>query len=284
MRQVLPLPHRHPAPGGAPGRDRRAAPGRGLEGRGPRHRAHDAGAQRLWPRDRGAADHREPATLFPRARGRAPGQEPMTLAEPEVKVRTSKLTLDGVELEFREGETLYEVARRARKDVPTLCYDPRLEAFGACRLCVVEVAGSRNPVASCTAKAQAGMVVKTRTEALERHRKTLLELVVSENPAGAERGLDPLRGHASGELAALARSYGVDGTRFAGARSGHSRGDDTNPMILRDYDHCISCYRCVRVCAEQEGDYAISIANRGFKTRITTEFDGMLRDSACTFC
>jgi formate dehydrogenase alpha subunit len=208
----------------------------------------------------------------------------MTLAEPEVKLRTSRLTLDGVELEFREGETLYEVARRAQRDVPTLCYDPRLEPFGACRLCVVEVAGSKNPVASCTAKAQAGMVVKTRSEALERHRKTLLELVVSENPAGAERGLDPLRGLASGELAALAKSYGVDGTRMGGARSGHSRTDDSNPMILRDYDHCISCYRCVRVCAEQEGDYAISIANRGFKTRITTEFDGMLRDSACTFC
>ena len=100
------------------------------------------------------------------------------------------------------------------------------------------------------------MVVRTRTEAIERHRKTLMELVVSENPAGAV--IDPLRGLASQELAVLATRYEADGSRFEGAQSGRSRADDPNPMILRDYDHCISCYRCVRVCAEQEGDYAIS--------------------------
>jgi formate dehydrogenase alpha subunit len=209
----------------------------------------------------------------------------MTLAEPETRAAsTATLTLDGEPVDFRPGETLYEVARRQGKDVPTLCYDPRLEPFGACRLCVVEVAGSRAPVASCTTRAQAGMVVRSSTEALERHRKTLMELVVSENPAGCQAGLDPLRGRASQELAGLARRYGVDGARFRGAQSGRSRHDDPNPMILRDYDHCISCYRCVRVCAEQEGDYAISIRERGFHTRITTEFDGTLRDSACTFC
>jgi formate dehydrogenase alpha subunit len=163
-----------------------------------------------------------------------------------------------------------------------LCYDPRLEAFGACRLCVVELEGARNPVASCTTLAAPGMVVRTRSDALEAHRRTLMALVVSENPADGE--VDPLSGLASQELATLARRYGADGSRFQGARSGHSRIDDANPMILRDYDRCISCYRCVRVCAEQEGDYAISIANRGFKTQITTEFDGELRDSACTFC
>jgi predicted molibdopterin-dependent oxidoreductase YjgC len=195
------------------------------------------------------------------------------------------ITLDGTEVEFEPGETLYEVSRRQRKDVPTLCYDERLEAFGACRLCVVEVDGIRNPVASCTTKANAGMVVRTKTDGLERHRKTLMELVVSENPDGChENGIDPLRGHASQEMVSLAKRYGVDGTRFAGGRSGKSRDDDANPMILRDYDNCISCYRCVRVCEEQEGDYAISIRGRGFQTKITTEFDGFLRDSECTFC
>ena len=192
------------------------------------------------------------------------------------------LTLDGKIVSFRPGETLYEVSQRHRCDVPTLCYDPRLEAFGACRLCVVEVDGQRNPVASCTTKAVAGQVVRTQTEALERHRKTLVELVVSENPRGVK--IDPLRGLASQELAQLARRYGADGERFQGAQSGRSRPDDENPMILRDYDHCISCYRCVRVCAEQEGDYAISVAGRGFGTRITTEFGGQLKGSECTFC
>ena len=72
--------------------------------------------------------------------------------------------------------------------------------------------------------------------------------------------------------------------RFEGKKSGESFYDDENPFILRDYDQCISCYRCVRVCAEQEGDYAINIRNRGFETQITTEFDGKLKDSSCTFC
>jgi NADH-quinone oxidoreductase subunit G len=195
---------------------------------------------------------------------------------------TAKLTLDGVEVPFTPGESLYDLAQRHSKDVPTLCYDPRLEAFGACRLCVVELDGARNPVASCTTKALPGMVVRSATPALEAKRKALVGMVLSENPRGAV--IDPLRGLASQELAVLARRYGEDGSRFAGAKSGHSRPDDPNPMILRDYDNCISCYRCVRMCAEQEGDYAISVAGRGFHTQITTEFGGHLRDSACTFC
>ncbi|MCY4605628.1 MAG: 2Fe-2S iron-sulfur cluster-binding protein, partial [Gemmatimonadetes bacterium] len=91
------------------------------------------------------------------------------------------LTLDGEEVSFAPNETLYEVAQRHRRDIPTLCYDPRIEPFGACRLCVVEVEGARNPVASCTAQAAPGMVVKTATPVIEKHRKTLLEMVVSEN-------------------------------------------------------------------------------------------------------
>ncbi|CAN5177832.1 hypothetical protein BH23VER1_BH23VER1_30710 [soil metagenome] len=190
------------------------------------------------------------------------------------------LTLDGQPTEFAEGETIYEVARRGGQDVPTLCYDPRLEAFGACRLCVVEVEGVRNPVASCTTLATDGMVVKTRTGAVEKHRKTLLELVASENRSLA---IDPLSGYASQELGGLLDRYGARTGRFAGRKSGTSNTEDKNPFILRDYDNCISCYRCVRVCAEQEGDFAITVAHRGFETQITTEFGRDLRDSDCMF-
>lgn len=198
------------------------------------------------------------------------------------KSTKGSISIDGRAVEFTFGESIYDVTRRLRLEVPTLCYDDRLEAFGACRLCVVELEGSRNPVASCTTQASDGMVVRTKTEQIERHRKSLIDLVVSENPRGAV--IDPLRGYASQELAHLAVRYGSDGSRFQGKQSGKTRSDDTNPMILRDYDNCISCYRCVRVCAEQEGDYAISVANRGFHTQITTEFAGHLEDSACTFC
>jgi predicted molibdopterin-dependent oxidoreductase YjgC len=194
---------------------------------------------------------------------------------------TAKINLDGEDVPFTPGETIYEVAQRHRKQVPTLCYDDRLDAFGACRLCVVELEGARTPVASCTTKATPGMVVRTATDKIERYRKTLLEMLVSEN---REVDVDELRGYASQELKTLVDRYQARGGRFAGKQSGRSRSDDDNPFILRDYDLCISCYRCVRVCAEQEGDYAITVGNRGFDTQITTEFGNLLKDSACTFC
>jgi predicted molibdopterin-dependent oxidoreductase YjgC len=201
--------------------------------------------------------------------------------EVEEEKKVEKMILDGEEVDFAEGETLYEVAQRHRKEVPTLCYDPRLEPFGSCRLCVVEVEGMRAPVASCTTKAAPGMVVRSHTDQIDNHRKVLLELVASEN---REIDVDPLRGYASQELAILVDRYQARSGRFAGKQSGHSNQQDDNPFILRDYDLCISCNRCVRVCAEQEGDHAINIMNRGFHTQITTEFNGILKDSSCTFC
>jgi len=125
------------------------------------------------------------------------------------------------------------------------------------------------------------MVVQTKTDAIEAYRKLLLELLVSEN---REVDVPSLRGYASQEFASLVDRYGARSDRFLGQKSGKSREDDDNPFILRDYDLCISCYRCVRVCAEQEGDYAISVMNRGFDTKITTEFGGLLKGSSCTFC
>ncbi len=195
--------------------------------------------------------------------------------------RVLTMTLDGNAVTFTEGETLYEVASRQGKRVPTLCYDDRLKAFGACRLCVVQVEGMRAPVASCATLATDGMVAHTTTEAIEKYRRTLLEMVVSEN-----RSLDvnPLSGYASQELVALVDRYEARTGRFAGKKSGTSNVEDTNPFILRDYDNCISCYRCVRVCAEQEGDYAINVMGRGFGTQIITEFNHRLKDSQCTFC
>jgi NADH-quinone oxidoreductase subunit G len=192
------------------------------------------------------------------------------------------LRLDGEVVSFTLGETLYEVAQRHGKEIPTLCYDPRLKAFGACRLCAVEVKGARVPVASCTALATLDTEVFIDSERLQRHRKTLLEMVASENGGAVE--VDPLRGYASQEFGQLVAQHDARTDRFVGSCSGASKFEDPNPFILRDYDRCISCYRCVRVCAEQEGDYAISVANRGFATQIAVEFAGDLRDSACTFC
>ena len=198
-----------------------------------------------------------------------------------VEKRQCTMTLDGEPVSFSEGETIYEVAQRNATAIPTLCYDPRLEPFGACRLCVVEVEGIRNPVASCTTAAEDEMVVRTRNAQIEAYRKTLLEMVASEN---RDAEVDPLSGYASQELKMLVDEYKAKPGRFKGEKSGTSNANDDNPFILRDYDNCISCYRCVRVCAEQEGDHAINVMNRGFHTQIITEFNQKLKDSACTFC
>lgn len=209
----------------------------------------------------------------------------MTATDPGTTKKASAppqtITLDGQTVAFQPGETLYQVADRNRRDVPTLCYDDRLQPFGACRLCVVEVEGVRNPVASCTTPCAPGMVVKTSSEKVDRHRKTLLEMVTSEN---REVTVDPLRGYASQELKNLVDRYQAQPGRFQGKKSGTSKTDDDNPFLLRDYEQCISCYRCVRVCAEQEGDFAISVMGRGFHTQIATEFDRKLKDGSCTFC
>jgi predicted molibdopterin-dependent oxidoreductase YjgC len=244
----------------------------------------DAGVNwRAWGRRRHqASEASAPVVTHPRI-GSNGGI--MTATDPGTRAKASPpantVTLDGELVTFQPGESVYQVAQRHRREVPTLCYDPRLEAFGACRLCVVELEGVKNPVASCTTKCTPGMAVKTSSEKVDKHRKTLLEMVVSEN---REVDVDPLRGYASQELKTLADRYGARTGRFQGRKSGRSHAGDDNPFLLRDYEQCISCYRCVRVCAEQEGDYAISVMGRGFQTQITTEFDHKLKDSSCTFC
>ncbi len=191
------------------------------------------------------------------------------------------MLLDGKEVVAQPGESILDVARRCGIEIPTLCYDARLAAFGGCRLCVVEVEGARLPVASCTTPAEDSMRVRTDSEALQKHRRTILELVASENP---EDTPSDLRGLAAGELGDLFERSGAERGRFAGETSGESRCEDPNPFLLRDYAHCISCYRCVRVCAEREGDYAISVSGRGFGTQITAGLDSNLSESSCTFC
>ncbi|MEO7908125.1 MAG: 2Fe-2S iron-sulfur cluster-binding protein, partial [Roseiflexaceae bacterium] len=133
------------------------------------------------------------------------------------------ITLDGQLVAFTPGETIYEIALRQGTFVPTLCYDPRLKPFGACRLCVVELKTSKNPVASCTTQATPGMEITTSSERIETFRKTLLEMLVSEN---RELDVSPLRSIASQELTLLVDRYAARTGRFQGAHSGQSRLDD----------------------------------------------------------
>ena len=190
------------------------------------------------------------------------------------------MRIDGLDVDVRPGETVFDAARRAGILIPSLCWDGRLEPGGHCRLCVARIRGRRLPAATCATPAEDGMVVETDTEELRELRRGILELTLSENPGG-----DCPRCRAVGpcELHALAARLGVERGRFRGRTSGAAR-PDPNPFIARDYDRCISCFRCTRICGEVEGDHAIVPAGRGFDTRIATPFDRGLGESPCTFC
>ena len=131
------------------------------------------------------------------------------------------ITIDGKEVKTTSDRMLIQAANEAGVYIPYLCYHPGMKPYGACRMCVVEVEGVSNPVASCTTPAAEGMEVRTSTEAIDEHRKILLELVVSENP---QVDVDPLRGYASQELTTLADRYQARSGRFQGAQ--FARMDD----------------------------------------------------------
>jgi predicted molibdopterin-dependent oxidoreductase YjgC len=192
----------------------------------------------------------------------------------------SIMWINGIEAGFAEGETLLTVARRMGIPIPTLCYDERVSAAGACRLCLVEISGQDRPVPACSHPAAEGLEVHTETPALADYRRCLLDLVLSENPPGE---CPQCSRQVPCELHRLAAHYGAASGRLRGATSG-SAVADANPFIARNYESCIACYRCTRVCNELEQAHAIAMAGRGFQSRITTLFERGLEATSCTFC
>lgn len=190
-----------------------------------------------------------------------------------------KARIDGRSLDYVPGESIVAAAKRIGIAIPTLCYDPRVEPSATCRLCLVKVKGRRLPVAACAHALEPEMEVTSEDPDLESWRRTILALVLSENPATECRRCAEL---GPCELHALAKKLAVNPV-FQGAASGRFK-EDSNPFIRRDYEQCIYCYRCTRVCAELEQAHAIAPAGRGFKSRIATFFDGGLLESSCTFC
>lgn len=188
--------------------------------------------------------------------------------------------IDGKPISIMAGESLLKAAERAGIRMAKLCYDSRVAPSASCRLCLVRVKGRRLPIASCAQEVEPGMEVTTSDPELESWRRTILRLVLSENPSG---GCPKCIELGPCELHALVKDYGIQEGDIRGATSGATL-DDPNPFILRDYARCISCYRCTRVCGELEQAHAIIPAGRGFETRIAAPFDGDLLDSTCTFC
>ena len=213
------------------------------------------------------------------------------------------LTINSQEVKANKGMTVLEAAQTAGIYIPTLCHHPDMEPYGACRLCVVEIEKVRGLPTACTMPASDGMIVQTESPQITQVRRIALELMLSEHPnacltchrreycspfdiclrnvAVTERCVTcPKNGHC--ELQNVARYIGLDDIRFGYTSKGLPVKRD-DPLFDRDYNLCVMCGRCVRMCQEVRGIGAIDLAYRGIQATVSTPFDRPLIDSACKF-
>ncbi|KZB63289.1 MULTISPECIES: formate dehydrogenase subunit alpha [unclassified Thalassospira] len=207
--------------------------------------------------------------------------------------KTVTLTIDGKDVTVPEGTSVMRASMEAGIQVPKLCATDMVDAFGSCRLCLVEVEGRNGTPASCTTPAADGMVVHTQTERLKKIRKGVMELYISDHP------LDCLTCAANGdcELQDMAGAvglrdvrYGYDGGNHVEVRQNGEENprymakDETNPYFTYDPSKCIVCSRCVRACEEVQGTFALTIEGRGFESRVSPGMHEDFLDSECVSC
>ena len=198
---------------------------------------------------------------------------PVRDQRPEVE-----LSVDGQRVSVPEGSTVLDACRQCGIDTPTLCYVETLTPVNVCRVCVVELEGSRTLVPACSRKAEPGMVIRTDTERVRLSRRMVLEFLASSTDVSQ-----------SPELCSYMESYGADperyGERDAQAESKTQPAKVDNELYIRDYAKCVLCYKCVEACGEDaQNTFAIAVAGRGFDAHIATEFDVSLPESACVYC
>ncbi len=195
---------------------------------------------------------------------------------------TLTVTVDGLPVEVAPGTSVLRAASLAGIDVPKLCATESLEPFGSCRLCLVEVDGVKGTPASCTTPCADGMVVHTETPRLEKLRRGVMELYISDHP------LDCLTCAANGdcELQDMAGVVGLRDVRYGYAGENHlgETIDTSNPYFDFDSSKCIVCSRCVRACDEIQGTFALTIAGRGFDSRVSPSQGSTFFDSECVSC
>jgi predicted molibdopterin-dependent oxidoreductase YjgC len=213
------------------------------------------------------------------------------------------IVIDGNEFVFSDGETILDIARRNGIGIPTLCYLKGASPTGSCRICLVEVEGARNLVASCAAPAAPNMVVRTESPRVIDARRMNLELLLSSGHHNClaqdldveswsdfqllamdpeeHRELCPAYGDC--RLQDLAIKYQVGGNRFSQGETPYPI-ENVNPFFVRDFSRCILCGRCVQACNEIQVNNAISHGYRGSESKIVARGDLALKDSDCVFC
>jgi len=189
-------------------------------------------------------------------------------------VSTVTVTIDGHETEVPEGSTLLSACTAAGVDTPTICWAENLTPVNACRVCVVEVEGSRALVPSCSRPAEDGMVVSTASERVQHSRKMVLEFLAS----GTDLSEAP-------QIQEWIEQYGADPSRYEQPTRIDEPIRVQDELYVRDYDKCVLCYKCVEACGDDaQHTFAIAVSGRGFDARISTEYDVELPESACVYC
>ena len=189
------------------------------------------------------------------------------------------LTIDGTKVTVPEGTTILEAARMVNADIPTLCFLKDINEVGDCRMCIVEVEGRRGFATSCIQKVEEGMIVHTHSKEIMEARKIVLDLILSNH----QRDCLTCTRNGNCELQTLAMKFNVMDVEYEGEKNKH-KIDDLSPSIVRDFNKCILCRRCIATCKNVQKIGAIDCINRGFESCISTTGDKSLNDVNCTFC
>ena len=194
--------------------------------------------------------------------------------------KTISVRIDGELVTATEGQTILEAAHAHGKKIPTLCYLKGLSAVGACRVCMVELAGTDRLLPACTTPIQEGMSIKTSSAKLTLYRKMAVELLLVERNHICSACVS--NGHC--ELQSMARELGITHVRYS-YNNPRIAVDMTHPRFVLDQNRCILCTRCVRVCAEVEGAHVWEVASRGIYSRLVSDLkDNWGHASNCTSC
>ncbi len=200
---------------------------------------------------------------------------PIPLAEAPVAPRLVEIKIDGNPVSVAEGSTILDATRKLGIDTPTLCFLESLAPVNVCRICVVEMEGSRTLVPACSRKVEQGMAIRTDSERVRLSRKLVLEFLASSVDLTTAPTLQDYMDR-----------YGARPERFgANSVTVTQPVKIDNDLYVRDYSKCVLCYKCVEACGvDAQNTFAIAVAGRGFSAHIATEFDVPLPDSACVYC
>lgn len=187
--------------------------------------------------------------------------------------------INGKPYQVEAGQTIMQAADRLGFHIPRLCYHPKLSIEGACRVCVVEVEGMRNYVASCAYPVSDGMKIHTNTPHIRQARRDIVELILDNHPQDCH----VCERNGTCELQRLSYSMGIRNRHFEGQRKDYPV-DSSSVAVIRDPNRCILCGRCVRICSEVQQIHNLSQTYRGFKTVVMPAYNMPMKDSVCSCC